>query len=88
MDSHEDKLKAPSVLDVDLQKLLGFERVDAKQMDAVKPEDAAAVAFNKRGEGVPVTDGRSRMCGRRVRRTAVCSSTLSALSATTASSAA
>ena len=41
-----------------MQKLLGFDRVDAEQMDAVKPEDAAAVAFNKRGEGPPVSDRR------------------------------
>ena len=58
MDSHDDKLKAPSVPNVDLQKLLGFDRVDAGQMDAIKPEDAAAVAFNKRGETLPVSDRR------------------------------
>ncbi len=53
MDSSKDKLKTPTVPEVDLQKLLGFDRVDAEQMEVIKPEDAAAIAFNKRGEAVP-----------------------------------
>lgn len=53
MDSHEDKLQTPGVPDLDLQKLLGFDRVDSERMEAIKPEDAAAIAFNKRGEVVP-----------------------------------
>ncbi len=51
MDSDKTKLVAPSVPELDVQNLLGFERVDARQMEAIEPEAAVAIAFNKRGEG-------------------------------------
>ena len=53
MDSDKVKAGAQSVPELDFQKLMGFDRVRAERTEAIKAEEAVAIAFNKRGEGVP-----------------------------------
>lgn len=45
---------APGVRELDLQKLMGFDRVDAEGIEALNAEEAVAITFNRRGEGKPV----------------------------------
>ena len=54
MNFDETKMGTERVPELDLQKLLGFERVDAEGIEAINAEEAVAIAFNKRGEGPPV----------------------------------
>lgn len=51
MDSDANTLGMQGVPELDLQKLMGFDRVDVERTDARRPEEAVAIAFNKRGEG-------------------------------------
>jgi hypothetical protein len=51
MNCDKTEIETPGVPELDLQMLMGFERVRAEQTDAGEAEDAVATAFNKRGEG-------------------------------------
>jgi hypothetical protein len=53
MDSDKANLGTPGVPELDLQELMGFERVCGEQTDSCSTEESVAIAFNKRGEGPP-----------------------------------